>query len=85
MSPGEAIRNGVNKVLDPSPAELITETIVVCVALVCATALGLHGSFNSGDLLAVFTAAITGRAAVAGARAGNRQLRSGSDSNGNGG
>lgn len=73
------IDKAASHVLEASRAELFVHAIVAVSILICATVLGLHGTFNSGDLLAVFTMVGTGTAAVAGTRAGTRQIRSGDE------
>lgn len=75
MSPVTASRAAVRHVTKASPVELVLHAVIVISIVISASVLGLHGSLNSGDLLAVYTAAITGTATVAGARAGNRQVR----------
>lgn len=65
----------MNRVQHAPPVEVLTQAVVVVVVVICATILGLHNDLNSGDMLAVYTTAITGVAAVAGARAGNRTVR----------
>lgn len=71
MSPSKISRH----IVQMPTSEIIVQGIVAIGILVCATILGLHGEFNSGDLLAVFTMVGTGTATVAGARSGNRERR----------
>ena len=85
MSPAEITRRAASRIIrPPSVPELLTHAAIVLTVVICATFLGIHKDLNSGDLLAVFTAALTGTAAVAGARAGNRQMRSTDDDPANG-
>ena len=79
MSPVDAARRTVNRVATASPVDLITHAVVLLTIIICTTILGDARTLNSGDVLAVFTACITGTATVAGARAGNRRLRAGDD------
>lgn len=72
MSP---IEHAKRIVTQPSTTELITHATVVLTVVLSATLLGINKDLNSGDLLAVYTASITGTAAVAGARSGNRRTR----------
>lgn len=77
MSPIDAAKATATHVVKAPSSELFVHGAIVIVVVICATVLGLHGSLDSGDELAVFTAAITGTAAVAGARSSNRSVRSG--------
>lgn len=81
-----SIGSPIARIQQATTAELVTHSLVAVTILACATILGLHGEFNSGDLLAVFTTVATGTSAVASARAGasNNARARAADSEGNG-
>lgn len=65
----------VRVALQPTRNELFIYAAVVALVVVCATVLAASKDLASGDVLAIYTAAISGTTAVAGARAGNRSQR----------
>jgi hypothetical protein len=77
MSPAQRAKKATaRQVFAPSRTEVRLHAIVLIVVIICATLLGLHKDLQGGDLLAIYTGAITGTAAVAGARSNSRQMRS---------
>lgn len=79
MTPSEAITTAGRQVLRVSRFEL---TLIVLAIVGCATFLGSNHDLSSGDVLAIYTSALTAVAGVAGARVGATVHNGGSSDGG---